>query len=152
MITGTRPCSRNLGRRSASALLPRAELTPPVWSTAQFLDVWSPFTAARHIAPAVADNPVGLWSDGVHLTELGDTVLLGQAERLLAEHRVIKKLLDYPLLEREAALASQQAPTSTPRSSKPPAARRPTTRIWAGHSSTSGAGHQMRTGTSCARS
>ncbi|MFE2639441.1 GDSL-type esterase/lipase family protein [Streptomyces scopuliridis] len=74
---------------------------------AQFLDVWAPFTAAaRHIAPAIADNPVGLWSDGVHLTELGDTILLQQTERLLAEHRIIDKLLDYPLLERDAALTA----------------------------------------------
>jgi acetyltransferase-like isoleucine patch superfamily enzyme/lysophospholipase L1-like esterase len=73
---------------------------------ALFLDVWAPFTAAaRHIAPG-GDDPAGLWSDGVHLTELGDTVLLQQAERLLAEHRIVDKLLDYPVLERDAALAA----------------------------------------------
>ncbi|MFF8786731.1 GDSL-type esterase/lipase family protein [Streptomyces sp. NPDC015125] len=68
---------------------------------ALFLDVWAPFTAAaRHLT----GDPAGLWSDGVHLTELGDTVLLQQTERLLAEHRIVEKLLDYPLLERHAAL------------------------------------------------
>ncbi|UQA97630.1 GDSL-type esterase/lipase family protein [Streptomyces halobius] len=81
---------------------------------AQFPDVWTPFTAAaRHLAPAGAvaggEDPGGLWSDGVHLTELGDTVLLQQAERLLAEHQIVNKLLDYPLLERDAALAAAGA-------------------------------------------
>ncbi|WP_327378905.1 GDSL-type esterase/lipase family protein (plasmid) [Streptomyces sp. NBC_01216] len=61
---------------------------------ALFLDVWAPFTAAaRHLTPADGDDPAGLWSDGVHLTELGDTLLLQQAERLLAEHRIIDRLL-----------------------------------------------------------
>ncbi|MFI6112891.1 GDSL-type esterase/lipase family protein [Kitasatospora sp. NPDC051164] len=76
---------------------------------ALFLDVWGPFTAAaRHLTPANAEgeDPGSLWSDGVHLTELGDTVLLQQAERFLAEHRIVEKLLDYPLLERDAALAA----------------------------------------------
>ncbi|MFJ5635172.1 GDSL-type esterase/lipase family protein [Streptomyces goshikiensis] len=75
---------------------------------ALFLNVWGPFTAAaRHLAPTSGDDgPPGLWSDGVHLTELGDTVLLQQAERLLAEHRIVEKLLDYPLLERAAALTA----------------------------------------------
>ncbi|MFI5749111.1 hypothetical protein ACIBBE_24970 [Streptomyces sp. NPDC051644] len=70
--------------------------------------MWAPFTAAaRQLAPAAAkDEPDSLWSDGVHLTELGDTVLLQQAERLLAEHWIVEKLLDYPLLERDQALAT----------------------------------------------
>ncbi|MGW2082884.1 hypothetical protein ACWCOW_39350 [Streptomyces sp. NPDC001939] len=38
------------------------------------------------------------------MTELGDTVLLQQAERILAEHHIVEKLLDYPFLERDAAL------------------------------------------------
>jgi lysophospholipase L1-like esterase len=68
---------------------------------ALFLDVWTPFTAvARHL-PSGETN--GVWSDGVHLSELGDTVLLRQAERLLAENRVIDNLVDYPLLERDRA-------------------------------------------------
>ncbi|MGY3677484.1 SGNH/GDSL hydrolase family protein [Streptomyces sp. TE33382] len=61
---------------------------------ALFLDVWAPFTAAaRHLTPAAGDDPAGLWSDGVHLTELGDTLLLQQVERLLTEHRIIDGLL-----------------------------------------------------------
>ncbi|MFI5857382.1 SGNH/GDSL hydrolase family protein [Streptomyces parvulus] len=58
-----------------------------------FLDVWAPFTA---VARLIGD-PAALWSDGVHLTELGDTVLLQQAEQLLAEHGIIEELLDCPL-------------------------------------------------------
>ncbi|MFJ5733961.1 GDSL-type esterase/lipase family protein [Streptomyces microflavus] len=69
---------------------------------ALFLDVWGPFTTAARLG----GHPAGLWSDGVHLTELGDTVLLQQAERLLAEHRIVEKLQDYPLLERHAALTA----------------------------------------------
>lgn len=70
---------------------------------ALFLDVWAPFTAAaRHLT----GEPATLWSDGVHLTELGDTVLLQQTEQLLAEHRIVEKLLDYPLMERDAALTA----------------------------------------------
>jgi acetyltransferase-like isoleucine patch superfamily enzyme len=66
-----------------------------------FLDVWDAFTTtARHLP---ADATPGVWSDGVHLSELGDTVLLQQAERFLVEHRVVESLLDYPLLEREEA-------------------------------------------------
>jgi acetyltransferase-like isoleucine patch superfamily enzyme/lysophospholipase L1-like esterase len=70
---------------------------------ALFLDVWTPFTAVARQLPA-GDDTSGVWSDGVHLSELGDTVLLHQAERLLAEHRVIDRLLDYPLLDRDRAL------------------------------------------------
>lgn len=70
---------------------------------ALFLDVWTPFTAAaRHFA----GEPGALWSDGVHLSELGDTVLLQQTERLLAEHRIVEELQDYPLLERDVALTA----------------------------------------------
>ena len=68
-----------------------------------FLDVWGPFTAAaRHLT----GDPAALWSDGVHLSELGDTVLLQQTERLLAEHRIVERLQDYPLLERDNALTA----------------------------------------------
>ena len=70
---------------------------------ALFLDVWTPFTAVARQLP-VGDETSGVWSDGVHLSELGDTVLLQQTECLLAEHQVIDKLLDYPLLERDRAL------------------------------------------------
>ncbi|MEU4300097.1 SGNH/GDSL hydrolase family protein [Kitasatospora aureofaciens] len=62
---------------------------------ALFLDVWAPFIAvARQLASAPANHEIaGLWSDGVHLSELGDTVLLRQAEHFLAAHRTVEKLL-----------------------------------------------------------
>ncbi|MEU4586579.1 GDSL-type esterase/lipase family protein [Kitasatospora aureofaciens] len=61
-----------------------------------FLDVWAPFIAvARQLASAPAEHETaGLWSDGVHLSELGDTVLLRQAEHFLAAHQTVEKLLD----------------------------------------------------------
>jgi len=72
---------------------------------ALYLDVWAPFTAAaRQLATAPAGHqPGSVWSDGVHLTELGDAVLLRQVETFLAEHHIIDKLLDYPRLERDRA-------------------------------------------------
>jgi acetyltransferase-like isoleucine patch superfamily enzyme/lysophospholipase L1-like esterase len=70
-----------------------------------FLDVWTPFTAVAQHLP-IGEETGGVWSDGVHLSELGDTVLLQQAESLLNEQRVIEKLMDYPLLERDRALAT----------------------------------------------
>jgi lysophospholipase L1-like esterase len=74
---------------------------------ALFLDVWTPFAAAaRHLAGVAAGQPAEVWSDGVHLTELGDTILLHQAERLLAEHGITAALVDYPRLERDLALAT----------------------------------------------
>ncbi|MGH3830318.1 MAG: GDSL-type esterase/lipase family protein [Pseudonocardiaceae bacterium] len=73
---------------------------------ALFLDVWTPFTAAaRQLATAPADHETAsLWSDGVHLSELGDALVLRQVEGFLADHRLITKLLDYPRLDREQAV------------------------------------------------
>ncbi|WP_370131350.1 GDSL-type esterase/lipase family protein [Streptacidiphilus sp. EB103A] len=70
---------------------------------ALFLDVWTPLTAAVRLLGS--DGTDRVWSDGVHLSELGDTVVLQQVERFLAEHRILEDLLDYPFLERERALA-----------------------------------------------
>ncbi|HEX4831725.1 MAG TPA: hypothetical protein VH478_11605, partial [Trebonia sp.] len=47
----------------------------------------------------------GLWSDGVHLSELGDTMLLHAVEQHLRETRLIDDLTRYELCERSAALA-----------------------------------------------
>jgi hypothetical protein len=72
---------------------------------ALFLDMWTPLASvARHLS--TGDETSGVWSDGVHLSELGDTVLLQQAEHFLTQHRVIDKLLDYPPLERDRALTA----------------------------------------------
>ncbi|MER7699162.1 MULTISPECIES: hypothetical protein [unclassified Streptomyces] len=51
---------------------------------ALFLNTGAPLTAT---ARQPTGDPAALWSDGVHLTELGDTILLQQTEQLLAEHR-----------------------------------------------------------------
>lgn len=60
---------------------------------ALFLDASTPFTAiARHLS--AGDEAGAMWSDGIHLSDLGDTVLLQQAERLLTEHRIIDSLLE----------------------------------------------------------
>lgn len=73
---------------------------------ALFLDVWGPFTAAaRQLATAPPDHSVQtLWSDGVHLSELGDALMLHQVEAFLAERRIVQSLIDYPRLERSLAL------------------------------------------------
>ena len=77
-----------------------------VQADALFLDVWGPFTdAARQLAAAPTEHGVQtLWSDGVHLSELGDALMLRQAETFLAEHRIVHSLIDYPHLERSLAL------------------------------------------------
>jgi hypothetical protein len=67
----------------------------------------------RRPPPARGDTTGGVWSDGVHLTELGDIVLLQHTERLLAKHRVVEKLLDCPLLERDRALSVAYRPTAS---------------------------------------
>jgi acetyltransferase-like isoleucine patch superfamily enzyme/lysophospholipase L1-like esterase len=76
---------------------------------ALFLDVWGPFTtAARHLASAAPGNPAhgqSLWSDGVHLSELGDALMLRQIEAFLAAHCIIQNVVDYPRMERSEALS-----------------------------------------------
>lgn len=75
---------------------------------ALFLDVWPAFaTAARHLASAAPGNPAhgqSLWSDGVHLSELGDALMLRQVEGFLADHGIMQMVVDYPRLERSEAL------------------------------------------------
>lgn len=58
-----------------------------------FVDTWTPFTAtarklARHRPGAVPT----LWSDGVHLTDLGVALLAHQVEAHLREHHIIEQL------------------------------------------------------------
>jgi hypothetical protein len=86
---------------------------------ALFLDVWTPFTTAARCLPA-GDETSGLWSDGVHLSELGDTVLLQQAEHLLTEHQIIDKLLDYSTPPKQTGPAPSKPPSSPTNS--PPSA------------------------------
>ncbi|MFF1714404.1 SGNH/GDSL hydrolase family protein [Streptomyces sp. NPDC058268] len=60
---------------------------------ASFIDAWTPFTAtaralARHRPGAVP----ALWSDGVHLSDLGVALLAQQVEGHLREHRIVEQL------------------------------------------------------------
>ncbi|MGB6164291.1 MAG: GDSL-type esterase/lipase family protein [Pseudonocardiaceae bacterium] len=77
-----------------------------VQAGALFLDVWGPFmAAARQLATAPTEHGVQmLWSDGVHLSELGDALMLHQVEAFLSEHRIVHSLIDYPRMERSLAL------------------------------------------------
>ncbi|MEV6421688.1 hypothetical protein [Streptomyces sp. NPDC051662] len=87
------------GRRSGALIEPIARTPVGVVSLAPASSPPAPSTRSRSVRFLAR-------KDGVHLTELGDTVLLQQTERLLAEHRIVEKLLDYPLLERNAALTA----------------------------------------------
>jgi acetyltransferase-like isoleucine patch superfamily enzyme/lysophospholipase L1-like esterase len=85
-----------------------AAATAAAHAGARFLDVWEPFTAAaRHLNTAPSNSPgaaQSLWSDGVHLSELGDALMLRQVEGFLDTHHVLHTLQDYPRLERSQAL------------------------------------------------
>ncbi|MEY9846155.1 lysophospholipase L1-like esterase/NTP pyrophosphatase (non-canonical NTP hydrolase) [Streptacidiphilus sp. BW17] len=76
------------------------------------LDPWQPFVTASQQLTAGPGNdlPAGLWSDGVHLSDLGDTLLLHQVEKFLADHRTIEQLLTAPHLEHEAPQAATDLP------------------------------------------
>lgn len=55
-------------------------------------DAWAAFVdAQRRLPPEQA-----LWSDGVHLTELGDTLLLRELERIFAERGLVRTVLGAP--------------------------------------------------------
>jgi lysophospholipase L1-like esterase len=55
---------------------------------AVFVTMWEPFLeAAARLGP---HDP--LWSDGVHMSDLGDTLIVHQVERALAEHAIIERL------------------------------------------------------------
>ncbi len=73
---------------------------------ALFLDVWGAFAAAaRQLASIPPETATGsLWSDGVHLSELGDALMQHQVATFLTEHRIIEDLIDYPQLERDLAI------------------------------------------------
>jgi acetyltransferase-like isoleucine patch superfamily enzyme/lysophospholipase L1-like esterase len=70
--------------------------------SAGFLDVWPAFTrAAAHLAagaPATA-----LWSDGVHLSELGDALMLQLVDEYLRDNGIVSMLTTYRRLERTEA-------------------------------------------------
>jgi acetyltransferase-like isoleucine patch superfamily enzyme/lysophospholipase L1-like esterase len=73
---------------------------------AAFIDVWPAFTAAASELGGWSEQtrPTdALWSDGVHLSELGDAVLLALVDQYLSEANVITELTTYQILEREQA-------------------------------------------------
>ncbi|MCM2430974.1 SGNH/GDSL hydrolase family protein [Streptomyces sp. RKAG337] len=60
------------------------------------LDVWDDFTRAARL---LAAGPAGsvdsrLWSDGVHLSDLGDALVLRQLESFLSRHRIVERLVE----------------------------------------------------------
>lgn len=73
---------------------------------AQFLDVWPTFTTTAHAlagwSPATRPDET-LWSDGVHLSELGDALLLRLVEQHLRETELITGLTRYDIYERTEA-------------------------------------------------
>ncbi|WP_329155875.1 SGNH/GDSL hydrolase family protein (plasmid) [Streptomyces sp. NBC_01456] len=59
-----------------------------------FIDVWTPFTeTARAFSHHTGGQAPTLWRDGVHLSDLGATLLAQQVGAHLREHRVIEQLL-----------------------------------------------------------
>ncbi|MFD7555812.1 SGNH/GDSL hydrolase family protein [Streptomyces sp. NPDC059835] len=63
-------------------------------ANASFVDVWQPFTeTARALACHGSGERPTLWSDGVHLSDLGVTLLAQQVETHLLEHGIVEQLL-----------------------------------------------------------
>jgi lysophospholipase L1-like esterase len=63
--------------------------------SADFIDVWHAFTAtAKQFSSRVAGDGSGetLWSDGVHLSELGDALMLRLVDDHVREHRLIEAI------------------------------------------------------------
>jgi lysophospholipase L1-like esterase len=63
---------------------------------AQFLDVWPAFMAASHwlgALPSQAHRNRTLWSDGVHLSELGDALILQLIERHIQDEKLVTALM-----------------------------------------------------------
>jgi lysophospholipase L1-like esterase len=76
---------------------------------AQFVDPFRAFTStARQLtAGTPATRPeTALWSDGIHLSELGDTLLFQIVERHLSDTGLIQALTRYDVRERTEALAT----------------------------------------------
>ncbi|GLL02124.1 DUF459 domain-containing protein [Dactylosporangium matsuzakiense] len=71
-------------------------------ASADFLDAWPAFsTTARQLAAYASAS--SLWSDGVHLSEQGDALMLQLAERHLRDRGVIASLTGYERMERAEA-------------------------------------------------
>ncbi|MBT2472706.1 hypothetical protein J7E97_33860 [Streptomyces sp. ISL-66] len=58
-----------------------------------FVDVWTPFAElARTFARQRVRPAPTLWSDGVHLSDLGVALLAQQVEARLREYRIVDQL------------------------------------------------------------
>ena len=69
-----------------------------------FIDVWPTFVRTAGILRAGTSGTGGqLWSDGVHLSELGDTLMLHRVQLHLRETGIIADLMRYDLHERDDA-------------------------------------------------
>lgn len=75
---------------------------------ADFIDVWPAFTSTAHnlaAASPTAQRNESLWSDGVHLSELGDTLMLHLVQQHLHDSDLISKLTRYDVRARDDARA-----------------------------------------------
>jgi lysophospholipase L1-like esterase len=73
-----------------------------------FIDIWTPFTeTARALASQRPGNTPSLWSDGVHLSDLGVAFLARQIETHLHEHRIVEQLQPDPRPQSPPAVIRQ---------------------------------------------
>ncbi|MFA7764810.1 hypothetical protein [Streptomyces sp. NRRL S-448] len=71
-----------------------------------FIDVWTPFTETAHALAhhQHAEAPT-LWSDGVHLSDLGVALLTKQVEAHLRDNHVVERLLpDQPQIRAHSVI------------------------------------------------
>jgi acetyltransferase-like isoleucine patch superfamily enzyme/lysophospholipase L1-like esterase len=88
--------------------------------SASFLDVWPAFTASARQLAVYSPGSV-LWSDGVHLSEQGDALMLQLVEAYLRENGTIAALTSYQRLGRLEAGAAygHLFPGTAPASGEP---------------------------------
>lgn len=60
---------------------------------AHFVDVWTPFTvAADELASGSGETGLSLWSDGVHLSDLGDALMQQRVEAFFTASGLISAI------------------------------------------------------------
>ncbi len=70
-----------------------------------YVEVWDPFTRCITARGSQGGSDHDqLWTDGVHLSEAGDAVLLNELYKTITEHELLPMRVDWPLLERSAAV------------------------------------------------
>lgn len=71
---------------------------------ATFIDVWPTFTTtARRLAPGAVRSGLSLWSDGVHLSELGDALLHDLTRPEVDD--AVARMTTYAIHDRDIAVA-----------------------------------------------